>query len=81
MLGRRKNQGRPALSAVCLAVSLALMTAEAFLLRHFALQRHDSMYVFLVPAAYFLYRLLLSLGLRPWKAARPLSTGIYVLHP
>ena len=81
VLGRRKNQGRPALSAVCLAVSLALMTAEAFLLRHFALQRHDSMYVFLVPAAYFLYRLLLSLGLRPWKAARPLSTGIYVLHP
>lgn len=71
VLGRRKNQGRPALSAVCLAVSLALMTAEAFLLRHFALQRHDSMYVFLVPAAYFLYRLLLSLGLRPWKAARP----------
>lgn len=36
------------------------MTGEAFTLRHFALQRHDSMYLLLPVVMVFLYRLLLA---------------------
>lgn len=35
------------------AISLALMLGEAMILHHFDLQRHDSMYVFLLPCMYF----------------------------
>lgn len=64
-----------------LLLSLALLTAEGFLLKYYDLQRHDSMYFFLVPCMYFLYRLLLSLKLKPKVWLRRVSTGIYILHP
>lgn len=44
--------------------SLSFMTIEAFTLRYFGLQRHDSMYVMLVPTAAFLYRILLTLSVQ-----------------
>lgn len=70
------------LCAVLLAVSFGAMTAEAFLLRFFALQRHDSMYIFLVPVLFFLYRLLLSLpGVTSQKRLRSAAMWIYILHP
>ena len=43
----------------CLASAFALMTAEAFTLRYFAVQRHDSMYILLPVCLFFLYRLLI----------------------
>ncbi|MCM1190591.1 MAG: serine racemase VanT catalytic subunit [bacterium] len=64
-----------------LALSFCAMTAEAFLLRHFDLQRHDSMYLFLIPVSYFLYCCLLSVPAAPRKLFRTASTWIYVLHP
>lgn len=73
---------RPLLRATFLAVSLGAMTAEAFLLRSFSLQRHDSMYIFLVPVMFFLYRLLLSLpGAASQKKFRTAALWIYILHP
>ncbi|MCM1558733.1 MAG: serine racemase VanT catalytic subunit [Butyrivibrio sp.] len=78
----RELLSRPLPLAVCLAVSFAAMTTEAFLLRFFSLQRHDSMYVFLVPVMFFLYRLLLSLPEVPsQKGLRTAALWIYVLHP
>lgn len=65
------------LSALC----FALMTGEAFLLRHFELQRHDSMYLLLVPVMFFLYRFLLCVPAKSDGAFRTASTWIYVLHP
>lgn len=41
-----------------LVISFLGMTEEAFLLRHFELQRHDSMYFMLVPVMVFFYDLL-----------------------
>ncbi len=67
--------------ALCLALSFALMTAEAFLLRHFELQRHDSMYLFLIPVMFFLFRLLLAVPAPSRKRLRSISTWIYLLHP
>lgn len=71
----------PAFLIMGLLLSLALLTTEGFLLKYFDLQRHDSMYLFLVPCMYFLYRLLLSLKLRPKVRLRRVSTWIYILHP
>lgn len=67
--------------AVGLLLSFFCMTAEAFLLRSLNWQRHDSMYLFLVPVMFFLYRLLLALPLPSRKILRTASTWIYLLHP
>lgn len=84
--GRRYFPGRslsPALFyGVCLALSLAACTAEAFLLRNQGLQRHDSMYLFLVPAVLFLYLLLCAMPEKPsHKELRTICLWIYILHP
>lgn len=67
-----------------LVFSFLLMTAEAFTLRHFSWQRHDSMYIMLVPVMIALYRLLLCLPEACGKSGRCFrnaSLWIYILHP
>lgn len=59
--------------ALCLLVSFVCMTAEAFTLHNLRLQRHDSMYVFLLPVMASLFLLLLSL---PETAAQLRSTAV-----
>ncbi len=66
---------------VGLTASFAVMTIEAFTLRHFQLQRHDSMYFALVPTMFFLYQCLLCLPKKPSISCRTASTWIYILHP
>ncbi len=63
------------------ALSFALMTGEAFLLRHFEFQRHDSMYILLVPVMFFLYRTLLCIPKKSGRQFRVASAWIYILHP
>lgn len=62
-------------------VSLALMTGEALLLHHWELQRHDSMYLFLLPCMYFLFTgLLFFRGKRvSWFSTAGLI--LYLIHP
>lgn len=62
-------------------ISFLFMTAEAFTLHHFGWQRHDSMYVMLLPTMFFLYQTLLAGMQRPIKACRTVSTWMYILHP
>lgn len=83
LAGREKTvrANRALKYALLFALSFCAMTAEAFLLRRFELQRHDSMYLCLVPVMFFLYRFLLSLPALPRKALRTASAWIYVLHP
>lgn len=64
-----------------LCIFAALMTAEAFILRHFALQRHDSMYLMLPPVMILLYQALSSLSVRPRRQLRYAALWIYILHP
>lgn len=64
-----------------LLLSLGLLLAEGLLLFRFHMQKHDSMYVFLIPCMFFLFRLLLR-----WKGAanpeaRFVSMLIYIIHP
>lgn len=60
---------------------LILMMTEGFLTWNFDLQKHNSMYLFLVPVMYFLMRGLLSIRGSAPKALRGISMWIYLLHP
>ncbi|MBD5393346.1 MAG: serine racemase VanT catalytic subunit [Lachnospiraceae bacterium] len=64
-----------------LVLSFLLITAEAFTLRYFDLQRHDSMYIALIPVMIFLYEILLQGKKRSSAFLRNLTTWIYILHP
>lgn len=62
-------------------ISLVLMIIEALILHSFKLQRHDSMYIFLLPCMYFLFSLLLSYRGKRLVNIRTLSLLIYIIHP
>lgn len=62
-------------------ISFLLMASEGMILHMSGLQRHDSMYLFLLPCMYYLFRMLIL-----WKGERKelLRTSallIYILHP
>lgn len=80
-LGQPPARPAPARWALGLILSFGGMTAEAFLLRQFALQRHDSMYLLLPVVMVFLYRLLQTWSVRAPAGLPTLSTWVYVLHP
>ncbi len=79
----RGQQEENSLSFCCmgLALSFLMMTGEAFLLRHFELQRHDSMYLALIPVMFFLYQFLLCFRTESKKGFRSAAMWIYILHP
>lgn len=57
------------------------MVAEGLLLHQNNLQRHDSMYLLLVPCMFFLFRFLLTFeGMAP-ALLGPLSMALYIVHP
>ena len=64
-----------------LCITLTLMLIEGYLTFSLDLQRHNSMYLFLPPVMYFLFRLLLSVpGYAPgWT--RDVSMIVYIIHP
>lgn len=62
-------------------ISFFLMMTEALLLHHFKLQRHDSMYLFLLPCMWFLFYAVLFFRGRRLEYLRNLSLIIYIIHP
>lgn len=64
-----------------LVVCFALMFGEALTLHHFGLQRHDSMYVFLVPSICFLCYLLMRFKGKRKVQLRTISLLTYIMHP
>lgn len=62
-------------------VCLALMLLEGYLTFTFELQRHNSMYLFLIPCMYFLFLLLLCLPGKNSPLLRRITLLIYLLHP
>lgn len=63
------------------SASLTFLAAEALLLHHFKLQRHDSMYIFLPPCMYFLFQALLHFRGKRLVWLRTSSLLVYILHP
>lgn len=82
--GMAAHAPKPVSSRVCVAgfvLSAALMAAEGLALRAAGWQRHDSMYVFLVPAAYFLFHILLRWNGPSLERCRTSALVVYIIHP
>ena len=73
--------GSRAHALIGFCISMALMLAEGMALHGLGAQRHDSMYIALIPCMFFMFRLALSFTGRPSPFLRDLSTLIFVLHP
>jgi len=63
------------------SISLALMFIEALILHFCHLQRHDSMYIFLLPCMYFFFNIILQFRGRRIMLLRTSSLIIYIIHP
>ncbi len=64
-----------------LIISNVLLIIEGLLLHNFKVQRHDSMYIMLLPCMYFLFLILLQYNGSSIKKLRTLSMVIYIIHP
>jgi len=64
-----------------LALSALLLVGEGFLTYSLKWQRHNSMYLFLVPLMYFLFQLLLLIPGKAPAFCRNGSLILYVIHP
>lgn len=62
-------------------VCLVLMFGEGYLTFTLKWQRHNSMYLFLIPCMYFLFQLLLCLPGKNSPFLRKITLLIYLLHP
>ena len=62
-------------------ISFILMFIEATVLHNLNLQRHDSMYTFLLPVTFFLFNFLLHFKGKQIKFLRNSSLIIYIIHP
>ncbi len=77
-----KRQETGLLKSICgFFVSFTLMFAEALILHRFKLQRHDSMYVFLLPCMYFLFNIILYFKGKRHTGFKNMSLIIYIIHP
>lgn len=68
-------------SIIGFTTCFSLMFAEALTLHRFELQRHDSMYVFLLPSICFLFYFLMHFKGKNRAQLRTISSIIYIIHP
>ena len=62
-------------------ISFSLLLAEGLILYDSGLQRHDSMYIMLIPVMIYLFTQLLSVKGKEHKSLRNISLIIYIIHP
>ena len=62
-------------------ISLLFMLGEGYLSYIWEMQRHNSMYLFLIPCMFFLFHLLLCLPGRGNRSLRRVTLLIYLLNP
>ena len=83
VLSNCKIRFKTGTSVIGLAVSMLFLFAEVFLLRHYHIPIENNMYVFLLPASFFLFSLAVSVELkdRPIYAhLRSIGMMIYFIH-
>ncbi|REE88538.1 serine/alanine racemase [Paenibacillus taihuensis] len=79
---KKNTPARPGIvNASLFAISLGLMFAEGMLLHSADIPRHDSMYVFALPATYYLFRWALQWKVPASRRFREWRTWVYILHP
>lgn len=81
VIAKKKNLLTRRTSLIGFITSLILMLAEGFILRLFNYQRHDSMYIALIPCMFFLFQFTLASKRKASPALRDISMWIYILHP
>ena len=62
-------------------IFFVLMCVEGSILHYYNLQRHDSMYIFLIPLMYFLFDYLINHSKTSNKKIRNIATYVYIFHP
>ncbi|MCM1568665.1 MAG: serine racemase VanT catalytic subunit [Roseburia sp.] len=80
-LAEHRYRDSPGKSMAGFFISLICLLSEGMLLHHFALPRHDSMYVFLLPCVFFLFYALLHFRGKRFENFRTASLIIYIIHP
>ncbi len=78
---RIKRSYKKITAVIGFAVSITGMIVEGLTLNYLEVQRHDSMYISLLPCMFFLFQIILSVKARPVKSLRIISAGIYIIHP
>ena len=81
MIADRRMRVSLKASLIGCGVSFLLMFGEGMLLHGFDVQRHDSMYVFLLPCVYFLFHALTFLRGKRSVYLRTSALVIYIIHP
>lgn len=81
MIAASKRQWSVGICTAGLLLSTALMISEGLLLKGLSVQRHDSMYIMLLPCMFFLFQLLLKWKGKNKAILRKLSMMIFIIHP
>lgn len=78
-----ENKGKVSLAKSLwgFVISFSLMLFEALTLHSLNVQRHDSMYIFLLPCMYFLFQFLLNFKGKCIAWLKSASLIIYIIHP
>lgn len=77
----KRRQISLVLPAAGLAECFLAMTVEGMLLHRFSIQRHDSMYIMLIPTMYFLFWFLTAFSQKGNPLLRKMAMLIYIIHP
>lgn len=81
MIAGKKKQMQRKTALTGVALSSVLLLAEGLTLHHLDLQRHDSMYLMLVPVMVFLFHALLTCKGASNRQWRTIAMAVYILHP
>lgn len=81
IIARQRKQYSVNLCLIGLLSSIILMTVEGLILHSLELQRHDSMYITLLPCMFFLYQLLIQWKGHSLTILRKSAMIIYIIHP
>ncbi|GMQ60005.1 serine racemase VanT catalytic subunit [Vallitalea sediminicola] len=81
IIARQRRQYSLKLCLVGTLGSTILMIVEGLLLNSLGLQRHDSMYIMLIPCMFFLYQLLILWKGHSLPILRNTAMIIYIIHP
>lgn len=80
-LANKQNLFKKSVCRIGLLIFLILMLIEGYTTYSLDLQKHNSMYLFLIPTMFFLFQLLLIKGEKTSYLLRNCSMWIYILHP
>lgn len=81
LIARNKNRYSLYFLVNGLIISFCLMLTEGVILNFFSLQRHDSMYLMLLPCMFILFEIILHCNKKPKPMFRTISTIVYIIHP